>query len=153
MTYPYGVHLAQVEIDPGTGGVTVLRYFVGYEIGRAINPATVEGQLVGGAVQGIGGALLEEVAYGPDGQPLTASLIDYLLPFASEAPEVVTMVTEDYPSASNPLGAKGAGEGGIAAAGAAIASAIGDALDAPAAPTRLPLTPERICQLIAAPPR
>ena len=153
MTYPYGVHLAQVEIDPGTGGVTVLRYFVGYEIGRAINPATVEGQLVGGAVQGIGGALLEEVAYGPDGQPLTASLIDYLLPFASEAPEVVTMVTEDHPSASNPLGAKGAGEGGIAAAGAAIASAIGDALDAPAAPTRLPLTPERICQLIAAPPR
>jgi aerobic carbon-monoxide dehydrogenase large subunit len=150
MTYPYGVHLAQVEIDPGTGGVTVLRYFVAYEVGRAINPATVEGQIVGGALQGIGGALFEEVAYGPDGQPLSASLIDYLLPSAGEAPEVVTLVTEDHPSASNPLGAKGAGEGGITAAGAAIASAVGDALGAPGAPVRLPLTPERVCELIAA---
>jgi CO/xanthine dehydrogenase Mo-binding subunit len=153
MTYPYGVHLAQVEIDPGTGGVTVLRYFIGYEIGRAINPATVEGQLVGGALQGIGGALFEEVAYGPDGQPLTASLIDYLLPFAGEAPAIGTLVTEDHPSASNPLGAKGAGEGGIAAAGAAIASAVGDALRMPGAPARLPLTPERVCALIATAPR
>jgi aerobic carbon-monoxide dehydrogenase large subunit len=150
MTYPYGVHLAQVEIDPGTGGVAVLRYFIGYEIGRAINPATVEGQLVGGALQGIGGALFEEVAYGPDGQPLTASLIDYLLPFAGEAPWVGTLVTEDHPSASNPLGAKGAGEGGIAAAGAVIASAVGDAIGAPGGPVRLPLTPERVCALIAA---
>jgi aerobic carbon-monoxide dehydrogenase large subunit len=150
MTYPYGVHLAQVEIDPGTGGVTVLRYFVGYEVGRAINPASVEGQLIGGALQGIGGALFEELAYSPDGQPLTASLIDYLLPSAGEAPEVVTLVTEDHPSASNPLGAKGAGEGGIAAAGAAIASAVGDALGAPGSPARLPLTPERVCALIAA---
>jgi CO/xanthine dehydrogenase Mo-binding subunit len=152
MTYPYGVHLAQVEIDPGTGGVTVLRYFVAYEVGRAINPATVEGQIIGGALQGIGGALFEEVAYGPDGQPLTASLIDYLLPSAGEAPEVMTLVTEDHPSASNPLGAKGAGEGGITAAGAAIASAVGDALGAPGAPVRLPLTPERVCELIAASP-
>ena len=152
MTYPYGVHLAQVEIDPGTGAVTVLRYFVGYEIGRAINPANVEGQLVGGALQGIGGALFEEMAYGPDGQPLSASLIDYLLPSAGEAPHVGTLVTEDHPSASNPLGAKGAGEGGIAAAGAAIASAVGDALGMPGAVTRLPLTPERICALIAAAP-
>jgi carbon-monoxide dehydrogenase large subunit len=150
MTYPYGVHLAQVEIDPGTGGVTVLRYFVAYEVGRAINPATVEGQLVGGALQGIGGALFEELAYSPEGQPLSASLIDYLLPSAGEAPEVVTLVTEDHPSASNPLGAKGAGEGGIAAAGAAIASAVGDALGAPGAPVRLPLTPERVCELVAA---
>ena len=150
MTYPYGVHLAQVELDPGTGGVEVLRYFVAYEVGRAINPATVEGQLAGGALQGIGGALLEELAYSPEGQPLTASLIDYLLPSAREAPEVVTLVTEDHPSASNPLGAKGAGEGGITAAGAAIASAVGDALGVPRAPTQLPITPERVCQLIAA---
>jgi carbon-monoxide dehydrogenase large subunit/6-hydroxypseudooxynicotine dehydrogenase subunit gamma len=150
MTYPYGVHLAQVELDPGTGGIEVLRYFVAYEVGRAINPATVEGQLVGGALQGIGGALLEELAYSPEGQPLAASLIDYLLPSAREAPEVVTLVTEDHPSASNPLGAKGAGEGGITAAGAAIASAVGDAVGTPGAPTRLPITPERVCQLIAA---
>jgi carbon-monoxide dehydrogenase large subunit/6-hydroxypseudooxynicotine dehydrogenase subunit gamma len=148
MTYPYGVHLAQVEVDPGTGGVEVLRYFVAYEVGRAINPATVEGQLAGGVIQGIGGALLEELAYSPEGQPLTASLIDYLLPSAREAPEVVTLVTEDHPSASNPLGAKGAGEGGITAAGAAIASAVGDALGTPDAPMRLPITPERVCQLI-----
>jgi CO/xanthine dehydrogenase Mo-binding subunit len=150
MTYPYGVHLAQVELDPGTGGIEVLRYFVAYEVGRAINPATVEGQLVGGALQGIGGALLEELAYSPEGQPLTASLIDYLLPSAREAPEVVTLVTEDHPSASNPLGAKGAGEGGITAAGAAIANAVSDAVGTPGAPTRLPITPERVCQLIVA---
>ena len=150
MTYPYGVHLAQVEIDRGTGAIRVLRYFVAYEVGRAINPATVEGQLVGGALQGIGGALFEEVAYSPEGQPLTASLIDYLLPSAHEAPEVATLVTEDHPSGSNPLGAKGAGEGGITAAGAAIASAVGDALGTPSVPTRLPITPERVCQLIEA---
>jgi len=150
MTYPYGVHLAQVEIDPGTGAIRVLRYFVAYEVGHAINPATVEGQLVGGALQGIGGALFEEVAYSAEGQPLTASLIDYLLPSAHEAPDVGTLVTEDYPSRSNPLGAKGAGEGGITAVGAAIASAVGDALGTPSLPTRLPITPERVCQLIEA---
>jgi carbon-monoxide dehydrogenase large subunit/6-hydroxypseudooxynicotine dehydrogenase subunit gamma len=150
MTYPYGVHLAQVEIDPGTGAIGVLRYFVAYEVGRAINPATVEGQLAGGALQGIGGALFEELAYSPEGQPLAASLIDYLLPSASEAPEVVTLVTEDHPSRSNPLGAKGAGEGGITAVGAAIASAVGDALGTPGVPVRLPITPERVCQLIVA---
>jgi len=94
MTYPYGVHLAQVEIDPGTGAINVLRYFVAYEVGRAINPAAVEGQLVGGALQGIGGALFEEVAYSPEGQPLTASLIDYLLPSAHEAPDVGTLFFE-----------------------------------------------------------
>jgi aerobic carbon-monoxide dehydrogenase large subunit len=150
MTYPYGVHLAQVEIDPGTGAIKVLRYFVAYEVGRAINPATVEGQLVGAALQGIGGALFEEVAYSPEGQPLTASLIDYVLPSAEEAPEVAILVTEDHPSESNPLGAKGAGEGGITAAGAAIASAVGDALGTPSLPARLPITPERVCQLIEA---
>jgi len=150
MTYPYGVHLAQVELDPGTGGIEVLRYFVAYEVGRAINPATVEGQLVGGALQGIGGALLEEMVYSPDGQPVTASLVDYLLPSVGEAPEVLTLVTEDYPSASNPLGAKGAGEGGITATGAAIASAVSDALGMPGAPTRLPITPEQVCLLISA---
>jgi aerobic carbon-monoxide dehydrogenase large subunit len=150
MTYPYGVHLAQVEIDPGTGAVKVDRYFVAYEVGRAINPATVEGQLVGGALQGIGGALLEEVAYSPEGQPLSTSLIDYLLPSAEEAPEVATLVTEDHPSGSNPLGAKGAGEGGITAAGAAIAGAVGDALGTPSVPTRLPITPERVCELMEA---
>jgi aerobic carbon-monoxide dehydrogenase large subunit len=150
MTYPYGVHLAQVEIDPDTGAVAVLRYFIAYEVGRAINPANVEDQLVGGAIQGIGGALLERLEFGPDGQPLSSNLIDYLLPFASEAAEIATLVSEDYPSTANPLGARGAGEGGITAAGAAIASAVGDALGMPSAPITLPLTPECVMQLIAA---
>jgi CO/xanthine dehydrogenase Mo-binding subunit len=90
------------------------------------------------------------MVYSPDGQPVTASLVDYLLPSAGEAPEVVTLVTEDHPSASNPLGAKGAGEGGITATGAAIASAVSDALGMPGAQTRLPITPEQVCQLISA---
>jgi len=149
MTYPYGVHFAQVEIDPGTGAVEVLRYFVAGEVGHAINPATVEGQFVGGALQGISGALLEEVQYDSAGQPLTASLIDYLLPFASESVGVVTLVAEDHPSASNPLGAKGAGEAGITATGAAVASAVADALGAPGMALRLPISPERVRELLA----
>jgi carbon-monoxide dehydrogenase large subunit/6-hydroxypseudooxynicotine dehydrogenase subunit gamma len=149
MTYPYGVHLAQVVIDPGTGAVEVLRYYVAGEVGHAINPATVEGQFIGGALQGISGALLEEVQYDTAGQPLTASLIDYLLPFASEAVGVVTLVAEDHPSVSNPLGAKGAGEAGITATGAAIASAVADALGGRGMALRLPLTPERVRELLA----
>jgi len=141
MTYPYGVHLAEVEIDEETGGVSILQYFVAYEVGRAINPNNVEGQLVGGAVQGIGGALLEEMVYDAEGQPLSASLMDYCLPFATEAPSIGLLVTEDYPSTTNPLGARGAGEGGLTACGAAIASAVSDALGDPGAACRLPLTP------------
>src|SRR5205823_1592082 len=80
MTYPYGVHLAQVEVDPETGGVGVLRYFVGYEVGHAVEPVLVQGQLVGGVAQGLGGALLEEFRYAQSGQPLSASFMDYLLP-------------------------------------------------------------------------
>lgn len=149
MTYPYGIHFAEVEVDSETGGVKLLRYFVGYEVGRAINPANVEGQLVGGAVQGIGGALFEECVYGPDGQPLSTTLMDYALPFATEAVDVGTLVTEDFKTHSNPLGAKGAGEGGITACGAAIASAVGAAIGSLAGPSRLPLTPDRVRELLA----
>jgi aerobic carbon-monoxide dehydrogenase large subunit len=148
MTYPYGVHLALVEIDPGTGGVRVLKYFVAYEVGRAINPANVEGQILGGAVQGIGGALFEEICYSESGQPLTANLADYQLPFASEAPEVGLLVSERVPSAANPLGVRGAGEGGITACAATIASAVGAAIGAPSLPRILPLTPERVKRLL-----
>ena len=84
MTYPYGVHLAQVEVDPQTGGVEILRYFIAYEVGRAVNPTLVEGQLVGGAAQGLGGALLEEFSYDESGQPLATTFIDYLEPTAAE---------------------------------------------------------------------
>jgi CO/xanthine dehydrogenase Mo-binding subunit len=148
MNYPYGVALAQVELDRETGAVTVQRYFCAYEIGRAVNPMLVEGQIIGGVAQGIGGALLEELAYGDDGQPRSASFMDYLLPGATEVPPVGTLITEDAPTPSNPLGAKGAGESGIMAVGAAVAGAVGDALGDPRAVVRLPLTPERVKRLI-----
>jgi aerobic carbon-monoxide dehydrogenase large subunit len=143
MTYPYGVHLAQVEIDD-TGGVSVRRYFVAYEVGRAINPQLVHGQIVGGFAQGLGGALLESFAYGEGGQPLATQLIDYLLPTAAEIPRIGVLVAEDAPSVDNPLGAKGAGEGGITGAGAALAAAVADALGPADAVTALPMTPEHI---------
>jgi carbon-monoxide dehydrogenase large subunit/6-hydroxypseudooxynicotine dehydrogenase subunit gamma len=147
MTYPYGVHLAQVEVDPDTGGVRVRRYFIAYEIGRAVNPKLVRGQLVGGAAQGMGGALLEEFAYDDTGQPLATTFMDYLVPSAGEMPDIDVLVCEDAPSPGNPLGAKGAGEGGAVGAGAAIAAAVENALGAPGAVASLPLRPEYVRSL------
>jgi carbon-monoxide dehydrogenase large subunit/6-hydroxypseudooxynicotine dehydrogenase subunit gamma len=150
MTYPYGVHLAQIEVDPDTGGVTVRRYFVGYEVGRAITRALVEGQLRGGVAQGVGGTLLEEFRYGDSGQPLAASFMDYLQPTAAEVPPAVgTLIREDAPSPGNPLGAKGAGEGGVTGAGAAVAGAIDDALGVRGGVRRTPMSPERVHALLA----
>jgi CO/xanthine dehydrogenase Mo-binding subunit len=148
MTYPYGVHLAQLEIDPETGGVEIRRYFIAYEVGRAVNPALVEGQLIGGAAQGIGGALFEEFRYDGSGQPLAATFIDYLEPTAAEVPRVETLICEDAPSPDNPLGLKGAGEGGTVGCGAAVTSAIEDALGMPGAITALPVSPDRIRALV-----
>jgi len=147
MTYPYGFHAAVVRIDADTGRAAVERYLVAYDVGRAVNPMLVEGQVVGGAAQGIGGALLEEFAYDGGGQPLAASFMDYLLPTAAETPPVEVLVTEDAPSPLNPLGVKGAGEGGAAACGAAVASAIDDALGRPGSVRSLPATPEQIHRL------
>jgi CO/xanthine dehydrogenase Mo-binding subunit len=144
MTYPYGVQAAVVEIEPDTGACRVTDYLVGYDIGRSVNPMLVEGQLVGGVAQGIGGALLEVFRYDESGQPLATSFMDYLLPTASETPYVEVMVSEDSPSPLNPIGVKGAGEGGINAVGAAIAAAVGDALGDPNAITELPITPGTI---------
>jgi aerobic carbon-monoxide dehydrogenase large subunit len=148
MTYPYGVHLAQVELDPGTGGVEIRRYFIAYEVGHAVNPTLVEGQLVGGAAQGIGGALLEEFRYDDSGQPLAATFIDYLEPTAAEVPNIQTLICEDAPSPDNPLGLKGAGEGGTVGCGAAIASAVEDALAMADSISALPISPAQICALI-----
>ena len=145
MTFPYGVHCAAVEVDTETGEVEIVAYTVGYDIGRAINPLLVEGQIVGGAAQGVGGALYEELAYDDEGQLVAGSFMDYLLPTAGEVPPVDVLLTEDAPTPRNPLGAKGAGEGGTAAAGATIANAVADALGVE--PTRLPLTPGRIVEL------
>jgi carbon-monoxide dehydrogenase large subunit/6-hydroxypseudooxynicotine dehydrogenase subunit gamma len=148
MTYPYGVQLAQVKIDSGTGAVTVEKILIAFDIGRAINPMLVKGQLVGGFAQGLGGALYEAFLYDDRGQPLCGTLADYLMPTACEVPDVDVMILEDAPSGTNPLGIKGAGEGGIAGVGAVIASAVDDALAMPGAITALPITPVRIRELI-----
>ena len=142
--YPYGDHLAVVKVDPGTGGVTVERYVIAYDIGRAINPMLVKGQIAGGCAQGIGGALLEEFTYSERGDPLSVTFADYLLPTVREVPDIEIILTEDAPSPLNPLGIKGAGESGINGVGAAIASAIDDAIGIPGAITQLPVTPQRL---------
>jgi carbon-monoxide dehydrogenase large subunit len=148
MTYPYGVHVALVDVDTGTGQVKVLRYLVAYEVGRAINPTMVEGQLLGGVAQGVGGALLEEFRYDDAGQPQAVTFMDYLMPTAAELPRIDILVAQDAPAPGNPLGVKGAGEGGLTAAGAAIAGAIRDALGLAGSVGRLPMTPERVRGLI-----
>lgn len=151
MNYPYGVALCQLEIDAATGAVELRRYFVAYEVGRAINPQLLRGQIVGGVAQGIGGALYEELDYDDSGQPRATSLMDYLLPTAIETPaQVDTLICERAPTPTNPLGAKGAGESGVLGVGAAIAGGVSDALGSAAAVTRLPLTPERVLRLIRA---
>jgi len=141
MTYPYGLHVAQLRVDPETCGITVERFLVAFDIGRAVNPMLVEGQIAGGAAQGIGGALLEEFRYDAAGQPQSVTLADYLMPTLAELPEIEILLTEDAPSPLNPLGVKGAGEGGITAAGAAIAAAVDDAIGRPGAIVALPITP------------
>ena len=144
-TFPYGVHVAQVEVDRETGLVQILKYLVSEDIGRAVNPMLVEGQMVGGFAQGLGGALLEEFAFNSDGQPLATSFMDYLLPTAMEVPHVELLSVEECLSPSNPLGVKGAGEGGIVAVGGALANAVSDALGVEV--TRLPMKPEYVRDL------
>jgi carbon-monoxide dehydrogenase large subunit len=152
MTYPYGVHLAQVRIDRDTCAVAVERFLVGYDIGRAVNPMLVEGQIMGGLAQGIGAALLEEFVYDLSGQPLAVTFADYLMPGMAEIPPIEVMLCEDAPTPLNPLGVKGAGEAGINAVGAAIAAAVDDALSRPGAVRRLPITPDRLHALLSKKP-
>ena len=147
-TYSFGAQLATVRVDPLTAGVTVERFVVAYDIGRAVNPMLVEGQLVGGAVQGIGGALFEEFLYDENGQPLSVTFADYLMPTAAEVPDVECLVLEDSPSTTNPLALKSGGDPGVTGAGAAIASAIGAALGQPGAITRLPVSPLRLREIL-----
>lgn len=147
MVYPYGTHAAVVEVDPGTGQVTILKYALAYDVGKAINPMIVEGQLVGGLAQGIGGAFLEEVVYDEAGQVLTTSFMDYLVPTAMEMPrQMTTRILELAPSPLMPLGIKGAGEGGSTGAGGALANAVADALGERI--TALPITPQRILAIL-----
>ena len=148
MAYPYGVHLVLVRIDRGTGQVVAERYLVANDIGRAINPMLVEGQIVGGLAQGLGGALLEEFRYDPSGQPLSTTFADYLIPTIAEMPAADVLIAEDAPSPLNPLGVKGAGEGGTNGVGAAIAAAVDDALLRPGAVTALPVVPATVRRLL-----
>ena len=149
LTYTYGGHLVHVAVDPETGMVEILRYLVLEDVGRAVNPLLVHGQALGAAAQGIGGTMLEELAYNEDGQLLTTTLLDYPLPSSMEIPPVESIITEYSPSPLNPLGVKGAGEGGIVACGAALANAVSHALSSLGIQIKdLPLTPDRIRRLI-----
>jgi carbon-monoxide dehydrogenase large subunit/6-hydroxypseudooxynicotine dehydrogenase subunit gamma len=147
--YPYGSHIAVVRVDAETGRVAIERYWIAYDIGRAINPALVRGQIVGGYAQGVGGALFEEFTYSERGDPLAVTFADYLLPALHEIPTPDVLLQQDYTSPLNPLGIKGAGESGITAVGATIASAIDDAIGIPGAVRELPVTPQRLKRLLA----
>ena len=117
--------------------------------GRIINPHTLHGQTVGAIVQGLGGVFLEHLVYDDEGQLLTGSLADYLMPTASDFPNIRVFALEQYPSPNNPLGAKGAGEGGIIPVGGVIANAVAAALGSLGVqPRELPLSPARVWQLI-----
>jgi carbon-monoxide dehydrogenase large subunit len=148
VTWASAVHVAQVEVDPGTGSVKLLKYLVAHDCGKVINPLIVEGQVHGGVAQGVGAALYEEMIYDDAGQLLTGSFMDYLVPTAMELPAIDTVHLE-YPSPRNPLGIKGLGEGGAISPPAAIANAVEDAL----APFRVrvtgtPLGPSRVLDLL-----
>src|SRR5207245_11594440 len=119
-----------------------------YDIGRAVNPMLVEGQIAGGFAQGLGGTLLEEFLYDERGEPLSVTFADYLMPTAREVPPLDVIIAEDAPSPLNPLGLKGAGEGGTNPVGAAIAAAIDDAIGITGAITALPVTPQRLREIL-----
>ena len=137
----FTAHLAKVAVDSETGEVRVLDYVAAQDVGRAINPAEVEGQIHGGVVQGIGWALLEGMAYNEDGQLLTSTLMDYALPHSQDAPGITTLLVE-VPSVLGPFGARGVGEPPVVPVAAAIANAIKDAVGVRM--TQLPMTPERV---------
>jgi aerobic carbon-monoxide dehydrogenase large subunit len=148
-TYSYGAHAAHVTVDPRTGHVALLDYVAVEDVGRIINPLTLHGQTVGAIVQGLGGAFLEQFIYDENGQLLTGSFADYLMPTASDFPNIRAIALELKPSPNNPLGAKGAGEGGIIPVGGVIANAVAAALSSfGVQPRELPLSPPHVWQLI-----
>ena len=151
-TYSYGAHAAHVAVDVKTGHVEVLDYVAVEDVGRIINPLTLHGQVMGSIVQGLGGAFLEHFVYDEEGQLLTGSFADYLLPTADNFPNIRAIALEEKPSPNNPLGAKGAGEGGIIPVGGVIANAVAAALlSFGAQPRELPLSPPRVWALVNEP--
>ncbi|HET7028386.1 MAG TPA: molybdopterin cofactor-binding domain-containing protein, partial [Candidatus Limnocylindrales bacterium] len=150
MTFASGVHGAVVEVDPGTGGVRILRYALVHDCGVIVNPTIVEGQILGGLAQGIGGALLERLVFDPSGQPQTTSFMDFRLPTVDDIPEV-RLAHFQTPSPLNPLGVKGTGEAGVIPVSAVIAEAIEDALSPfDVRVDSMPLFPDEIVSLVAA---
>ena len=147
-SFPYGCHVAEVEIDPDTGRVTLARYTAIDDVGCAVNPMIVEGQTHGGIAQGVGEALMERCVYDASGQLLTASFLDYAMPRAADLPMFTTAISE-VPSTTHPLGLRGGGEGGITPALGVIANAIVDALrEFGVIDIELPATPERVWRAI-----
>jgi carbon-monoxide dehydrogenase large subunit len=148
-TYSYGAHACHVAVDPGTGRVEILDYVAIEDVGRVINPEIVHGQAIGALVQGLGGAFMEQVVYDQDAQILSTSLADYLIPIASDFPNIRAITMELRPSKTNPLGAKGAGEGGMVAVAAATANAVAAALAPLGIEIReLPLSPANLRKLL-----
>ncbi|MGI8578317.1 MAG: aerobic carbon-monoxide dehydrogenase large subunit [Nocardioidaceae bacterium] len=143
-TFANGMHAVVVETDPATAEVTILRYCVVHDCGTVINPMIVEGQIHGGVAQGVGGALYERMEYDESGQLINASFMDFLMPYASEVPQI-EIDHLHTPSPLNPLGAKGAGEAGVIPGSAAIASAIEDAEGFPI--TAMPISPSELFEL------
>ncbi len=151
MTFASGVHGAIVEVDPGTGGVRIDRYVLVHDCGRMINPSIVEGQVLGGLAQGIGGALLERLVFDPSGQPQTTSFMDFRIPTVDDIPDV-RLAHIETPSTLNPLGVKGTGEAGVIPVSAVIAEAIEDALSPFGVRIdSMPLFPDQIAALLPDP--
>lgn len=146
--FSHGAVAAVVSVDPDLGAVRVERLVLAYDVGRAVNPSLVEGQLQGAAVQAIGGALLEQFVYDEHGNPIATTFFDYLLPGLGDAPEMTVLLVE-APSSTNPLQVKGAGEGGICGVAAAIVGAIEDAIGAPGAIRKTPVTPEVVWRAVS----
>src|SRR6202000_2409832 len=142
-TFPNGCHVAEVEIDPDTGVIQIVRYTGVNDFGTIVNPMIVAGQLQGGVAQGIGQALMEEVSYDSSGQPITGSFMDYAMPRAGDVP-VMSGGDHPSPAKSNPLGTKGGGEAGCAGSLVCIVNAVLDALaECGVTEIDMPLTPER----------
>jgi carbon-monoxide dehydrogenase large subunit len=147
-TYPFGVHIAEVDVDTETGETTILRYIAVDDCGNVINPMIVDGQVHGGVAQGVAQALWEEVVYDDQGQLVTGSLMDYAVPFSSDLPNFETGATIT-PSPVNPLGVKGVGEAGTIAATPVIVNAVVDALsDLGVKHIDMPLRPEKVWRAI-----
>jgi len=152
VTWSYAAHAAIVEVDRELGQVKIDKYAIAHDCGVVVNPLLVEGQIAGGTAQGLGGILLEDIAYDPDGQLLAGSLADYMVPTAGDMPEMV-LVHQHTPSPLNPLGVKGVGEGGAVAPPAAIANAVADALALFGAEfNTTPIKPEQIVKAVRSAP-